>query len=107
MQERSRGPKSPGRSRPTRSIPMHLTLAIDDRDPMNPIAEFQSELDTADNGDARPWGVEGEPFSDAELAALALSEDLDQPVSPSAVAWRPSTLRTGLPGWYMPAPCGP
>jgi hypothetical protein len=48
--------------------------------------------------------LDGEPFSDAELTALALASDPDQPLDPDAVAvdLRPVVFVGALPAWYMP-----
>jgi hypothetical protein len=47
---------------------------------------------------------DGEPFSDAELTALALASDPDQPLDPDAVVLdlRPVVFAGALPEWYMP-----
>lgn len=47
------------------------------------------------------------PFTDDELAALALAADPDAPLPDDAVPYRgPDDDTDGglLPGWYMPAP---
>lgn len=48
--------------------------------------------------------LDGEPLSDAELTALALASDPDQPLDPDAVALdlRPVEFAGALPEWYMP-----
>jgi hypothetical protein len=48
--------------------------------------------------------LDDEPFSDAELTALALGADPDQPLDPDAVAvdLRPVGFAGALPEWYMP-----
>jgi hypothetical protein len=48
--------------------------------------------------------LDGEPFSDAELTALALAADPDQPLDADAVALdlRPVVFAGALPEWYMP-----
>jgi hypothetical protein len=50
--------------------------------------------------------IDETPFSDDELALLALTGDPDQPLDPAAVPFAGSwgTEDGLLPGWYMPAP---
>lgn len=43
------------------------------------------------------------PFTDDELAALALAADPDAPFDPDAVPLRLEAIDGPLPEWYMPA----
>jgi hypothetical protein len=47
---------------------------------------------------------DGAPVSDAELTALALASDPNQPLDPDAVPLdlRPVVFAGALPDWYMP-----
>lgn len=47
-----------------------------------------------------------EPFTDDELAALALAADPDEPIDEAAVPFGGSSASPLLPAWYMPAPQG-
>ena len=51
-----------------------------------------------------PECFDGEPCSDAELTALALAADPDQPLDPGAVPLdlQPVVFAGALPAWYMP-----
>lgn len=45
-----------------------------------------------------------EPFTDAELAALAMAADPDAPIPADAEPFGGSVTSPLLPAWYMPAP---
>jgi hypothetical protein len=55
----------------------------------------------ADSGTADGAGTA--PFTDEELTALALAEEVDSPLDPDAVAFVPLSGKSALPAWYMPA----
>lgn len=48
--------------------------------------------------------MDGLPFDDAELAALALAADPDAPVDDDAVPFGGTAESDLLPEWYMPVP---
>lgn len=48
--------------------------------------------------------TEQEPFSDDELATLALAADPNAPLGPDAVSWNFGLGLNPLPEWYMPRP---
>ncbi len=61
--------------------------------PVRPVGRFDD--------DRLVEGPDDDPFSDDELAALALAADPDAPLPPDSVPW--GAGGTGLlPDWYMP-----